>query len=27
MPYPQHPPWLDLPNDTWGWVRIIFIIC
>jgi hypothetical protein len=23
MPCPPHLPWLDLPNDIWGWVQII----
>jgi hypothetical protein len=23
MPRPPHPPWLDLPNDIWGWVQIM----
>jgi hypothetical protein len=22
MPRPPHSPWLDLPNDIWGWVQI-----
>jgi hypothetical protein len=21
MPHPSHLPWLDLPNDIWGWVQ------
>jgi hypothetical protein len=28
MPRPPHLPWLDLPNDIWGWVQIMkFLIC
>jgi hypothetical protein len=23
MPRPPHSPWLDLPNDIWGWVQIM----
>jgi hypothetical protein len=23
MPCPPHSPWLDLPNDIWGWVQIM----
>jgi hypothetical protein len=23
MPCPTHSPWLDLPNDIWGWVQIM----
>jgi hypothetical protein len=23
MPRPPHSPWLDLPNDIWGWVHIM----
>jgi hypothetical protein len=25
MPRPPHSPWLDLPNDIWGWVRYMKI--
>jgi hypothetical protein len=21
MPRPHHSPWLDVPNDIWGWVQ------
>jgi hypothetical protein len=23
MPRPSHSPWLDLPNDIWGWAQIM----
>jgi hypothetical protein len=26
MPCPPHSPWLDLPNDIWGWVQIMKLL-
>jgi hypothetical protein len=26
MTYPPHSPWLDLPNDIWGWVQIMKLL-
>jgi hypothetical protein len=26
MPRPPHSPWLDLPNDIWGWAQIMKLL-
>jgi hypothetical protein len=26
MPRPPHLPWLDLPNDSWGWVQTMKLL-